>query len=114
MNSAGPIVRLYRALGDETRLRMVHLLAAAGELCVCELEAALDIPQSTASRHLRVLRDAGLVRDRRAGAWVHYRVHEDLPEPARDAVASVVRTFGRTAAGRADLARATRSRRCCD
>ena len=50
-----PLTRLFRALGDETRLRIVALLSH-GELCVCHIEAALDLNQSTASRHLGILR----------------------------------------------------------
>lgn len=71
---------LFRALSDETRLRCLALLFAEGELCVCELTQALDLSQPKVSRHLAALRDAGLVADRRAGLWVHYRLHPELPE----------------------------------
>ncbi|HDJ86962.1 MAG TPA: metalloregulator ArsR/SmtB family transcription factor [Chromatiales bacterium] len=73
----------FRALGDGTRLRCLLLLAAAGELCVCELTCALAVTQPKVSRHLALLREAGVVRDRRAGLWVHYRIREDLPEWAQ-------------------------------
>ncbi|HEY6178393.1 MAG TPA: metalloregulator ArsR/SmtB family transcription factor, partial [Kofleriaceae bacterium] len=59
-----PLTRLFRALGDETRLRIVALLSH-GELCVCHLESALDLNQSTASRHLGILRAAEIVDCRR-------------------------------------------------
>ena len=64
-------VRLFKALADETRLRILNLLVR-GELCVCELTGVLDIGQSKASRHLAYLRNAGLVSDRREGAWMYY------------------------------------------
>jgi len=70
-----PLTRLFRALGDETRLRIVALLSH-GELCVCHLETALDLNQSTASRHLGILRAAGVVDCRRDGTWVYYRITE--------------------------------------
>lgn len=70
---------LLKQLADPTRLRCLLLLRAEGELCVCELTQALDTIQPKISRHLASLRTAGLVRDRRAGHWVHYRLHEDLP-----------------------------------
>jgi len=73
----GPLAQLYRALGDETRLRIVALLAH-GELCVCHLEAALDLPQPTVSRQLGVLRHAGVVASRRKGTWIHYRLSTEL------------------------------------
>lgn len=74
---------LFKALADETRLQMLALLLRRGEMCVCDFVAVLEITQSKASRHLRYLRNAGLVRDRRDGLWVYYRVRPDpLPEPA--------------------------------
>lgn len=62
---------LFKALADETRLRILALLTR-GELCVCELTTVLGVGQSKASRHLAVLRNAGLVTDRRQGVWVYY------------------------------------------
>ncbi len=63
--------RLCRALSDENRLRIVEMLTA-GERCVCELTAALDLGQSLLSHHLKTLKDVGLVTDRREGRWVYY------------------------------------------
>jgi len=65
--------RLFKALSDETRLRILALLQG-GELCVCDLMAVLELPQSTVSRHLATLRNAGLVEDRRQGVWMYYRL----------------------------------------
>lgn len=67
---------LFKALSDEIRLRIVALLAH-GELCVCDLTEVLELPQSTVSRHLSVLRRAGLVVDRRQGVWSYYRLAGD-------------------------------------
>ena len=64
---------LFRALADRTRLRILALLAG-GEVCVCEIHEALQIPQPTASRHLAYLRRSDLVQDRREGLWVYYRI----------------------------------------
>ena len=72
--------RVFGALADETRRRILGLLAS-GEICVCHIHEALDIPQPTASRHLAHLRKAGLVATRRDGLWVHYRLAE-LNDPA--------------------------------
>ena len=94
------LAAVFKALGDETRLRMLTLLLRHGELCVCDLERVLGITQSRASRHLRYLRSAGLVDDRRAAMWVHYRIADRPgPEPR-----SVIRALRRLLAGReADL-----------
>ena len=68
--------RLFKSLSDETRLRILALLTH-GELCVCDLMAALELPQSTVSRHLATLRNTGLVEDRRQGVWMYYRLGQD-------------------------------------
>ncbi len=69
------VAHIFKALSDETRLRILALLHA-GELCVCDLMAALELPQSTVSRHLAYLRHAGLVEDERRGVWMYYRLKE--------------------------------------
>jgi len=69
------LVKVFKALSDETRIRLVKLLQQR-ELCVCELMQALDMTQSRVSRNLGILKDAGLVKDRRDGLWVHYSLDE--------------------------------------
>lgn len=99
-----PMVRLFRALSDETRLRIVALLSH-GELCVCHLEAALELAQPKVSRHLGVLKHAGVVLARREGSWVHYRLApQDHPFVARQ-LKGVQAEFARSATLKRDLAR---------
>jgi ArsR family transcriptional regulator len=69
------LVSIFKALSDETRLRIVKLLEH-GELCVCDIVAAMDLVQPKVSFHLSALKDAGLVRDRKEGKWIHYRFDE--------------------------------------
>lgn len=69
----------FKVLADEARLNMLWLLLHHGELCVCDIMAVLQITQSKASRHLRILFNAGLVTDRRAGLWIYYSL-----QPAAD------------------------------
>ncbi len=71
--------QLFKALSEEVRLRILNLLAN-GELCVCDLMAVLDLPQSTVSRHLAYLRNCGLVSDRREGVWMYYRLADSQGE----------------------------------
>lgn len=74
----GRLARLFHALSDETRLRIVGRLLS-GEQCVCDLTDALDAGQSRMSFHMKTLKDAGLVTDRRDGRWTHYSLsHEAL------------------------------------
>lgn len=68
--------RLFHALSDETRLQILERLRA-GERCVCELTDALDVAQSRLSFHLKVLKDAGLVSDRREGRWMYYTLNTE-------------------------------------
>jgi ArsR family transcriptional regulator, arsenate/arsenite/antimonite-responsive transcriptional repressor len=67
----GRLARLFHALSDETRLAIVQKLLG-GERCVCDLTDALDAAQPRLSFHLKVLKEAGLVSDRREGRWIHY------------------------------------------
>lgn len=68
-----------RALSDETRLRILTLLYKQGELCVCELTYAMQLSQPKISRHLAILREHQLLKDRRDGQWIYYRLHPDMP-----------------------------------
>jgi ArsR family transcriptional regulator len=70
------ITKQFRALADENRLRIVDMLRG-GERCVCELTDALDLGQSLLSFHLKTLKDAGLVSDRREGRWAYYTLSPD-------------------------------------
>jgi len=70
-------VQYFKALADETRLRILALLLNSGELCVCDITATLQLPQSTVSRHLSYLKNAGWVNDRREGVWIFYTVAAD-------------------------------------
>jgi ArsR family transcriptional regulator, arsenate/arsenite/antimonite-responsive transcriptional repressor len=69
-------LRVFRALSDETRLRLIDLLRE-GEQCVCDLSEAVGASQPLLSFHLKTLKDAGLVTDRREGRWVYYAVNVD-------------------------------------
>lgn len=77
-------LEFYKSLADETRLLSLLLIEQEGELCVCELMAALDMAQPKISRHLGQLRKAGLLLDRRQGQWVFYRTHPLLHDWMRD------------------------------
>jgi ArsR family transcriptional regulator len=73
------LAQMFKALSEEIRLRIISLLTG-GELCVCDLIAVLDLPQSTISRHLAYLKNAGWVEGERRGVWMYYRLNE--PEDA--------------------------------
>jgi len=79
--------KIFKSLADETRLRILLLLADHGELCVCDLMTALELPQSTVSRHLAYLKNAGWLSDRRGGVWMYYSIHSGLDALQCDLVA---------------------------
>jgi DNA-binding transcriptional ArsR family regulator len=90
--STRTLAAAHKALADETRLQMVVLLQQEPELCVCHFERTLAISQSKASRHLRYLLNAGLLRDRREGVWMHYRLADDMRPELQALVDSVGRS----------------------
>ena len=94
--------QLFKALSDETRLRILSLLSA-GELCVCDLMAVLQLPQSTVSRHLAYLRNVDLVEDRRQGVWMYYRLTVP-PTALGEFVAALPKHLADLDTGKRDLA----------
>ena len=105
---AAQLESLFQALGDRTRLRLLNLIAD-GEVCVCFFVEVLGEPQPKISRHLGVLRSAGLVAARRDGKWMHYglTISPELT-PIFETVIATLRTDPDMNRDRAALARA-----CC-
>jgi ArsR family transcriptional regulator len=64
----------FKALADPTRVAIINSLAAAEEVCVCNLTETFDLSQPTISHHLKILREAGLVESSRRGTWAYYRL----------------------------------------
>lgn len=69
------LIKVFEALGDETRVRILKILMERKSLCVCEIMQALDISQTRASRNLGILEEAGFATSKRKGVWVHYSVN---------------------------------------
>ncbi len=76
-NQERRLVKAFRALGDPTRLRLVHLLVRRGEMGCADLANSLGLSRSTLSHHTRVLEEAGLILMRREGPYHFYRVHRE-------------------------------------
>ena len=75
--------RLFKAMADATRLAILRLLRRRQEVCACDFEACCGLAQPTVSHHLKVLREAGLVRADKRGLWVFYSLNADQLERAR-------------------------------
>lgn len=91
--------RVFRALADETRLDIIMRLTD-GEECVCNLTDALETGQSRLSFHLKTLKNAGLVRDRREGRWVYYALNPEVIDEVERWVAALRAGGHRRRAGR--------------
>jgi ArsR family transcriptional regulator, arsenate/arsenite/antimonite-responsive transcriptional repressor len=76
----------FKALADPTRVAIVNSLASTDEVCVCELNASIDLSQPTISHHLKILREAGLVEASRRGTWAYYRLVPGAIEQLRGAL----------------------------
>ena len=79
-----------RAIADPSRIRILKMLEP-GELCVCQITAVLGLAPATVSKHLSVLKAAGLIAQRKAGRWVYYRLAERSTNPYAPAVQALVR-----------------------
>ena len=77
---------IFGILSDLTRLRALMLIQSESEACVCEITFALEESQPKISRHLALMRDAGIVEPRREGTWMHYRINPDLPQWAKEII----------------------------
>ncbi|MDP3340499.1 metalloregulator ArsR/SmtB family transcription factor [Frigidibacter sp.] len=84
------IITALSALAEPTRLGAMRLLSGGEERCVCDLMRSLDVSQSRMSRHMAVLKQAGLVVDRRDAQWVRYRIRPDLPPHLRALLAAAL------------------------
>lgn len=89
--SVAKAVTLFHALSDETRLALLEQLKG-GERCVCELTDAMKAGQSRLSFHLKVLKDAGLLLDRREGRWMYYSINLDVIDELEELVESLKRS----------------------
>ena len=103
------LIRMLKALADPTRVRIIQLLRTRDELCVCEIVDALELPQYSISRHLGILKAAGLVADWRQGKWMHYNLDPALSKEDRSVVAAVCARAGAESTARQDR---RRLRRC--
>ena len=76
------LAQMYKSLSEETRIRIMMLLMQ-GELCVCDIQAVLEEPQSKISRHLAYLKHSGLLSSTRVGVWIHYLIRESADDACK-------------------------------
>ena len=77
VDEASQLAEMFRLLGDPTRVRILYALLEAGELCVCDIASVVDTNETKVSQAMRLMRAAGVVRNRRDGRNIHYRLDDD-------------------------------------
>jgi ArsR family transcriptional regulator len=85
--AAGELARMFKALGDPARVKIMSMLLNAEEVCACDFSASIEKSAATTSHHLKLLRDVGLVATEKRGTWVYYRVVPERLAAVRDALA---------------------------
>lgn len=101
----------FAAIADPIRLRCLALIGERKELCVCELVSALELPQPKVSRHLAILKSAGLLRDRREAQWVIYSIASGLPDWAKMAIDAAIKAMVTDRQHAKDIKRLSRTSR---
>ena len=99
------ITEIFKSLAEETRLRLLVLLQGGNEHCVCDLMQALDMPQSTVSRHLAYLKRNGWVQDRRGGVWMYYSLKKEMDAFLQAQLVLIINQLADSAVCRADKQR---------
>jgi ArsR family transcriptional regulator len=99
------LAELFKSLADTTRLRLLLLLQGGQEYCVCDLMHALDMPQSTVSRHLACLKRTGWLKDRRGGVWMYYSLNSNLDSFLQAELALIINRLAGSDAARLDRQR---------
>jgi ArsR family transcriptional regulator len=111
----GKLATIFKALSDESRLRILGLLLQAGELCVCDIQSTLGCTQTKVSRHLAYLKKSGLVRERRKGLWMLYTIAVPVDNEHRSILDAVKQTISQNSRTTDDIARLRESLQqgCC-
>ncbi|ADL13526.1 ArsR/SmtB family transcription factor [Acetohalobium arabaticum] len=86
MEKIAETTELFKALSDERRLKIVDLLACCGKLCVCDVTEELGLSQPNISHHLKILKNAGLIKATKRGRWVDYELNHDKVEEFKDSL----------------------------
>jgi ArsR family transcriptional regulator len=110
------LATIVKSLEDETRLRIMALLPDADAICVCDFMVVLQLPQSTISRHLSHLKNAGWLSDRRAGVWIKYSLASDLGPLHRTLAATLRNILAINETAKQDrerLKKLSREQQCC-
>ncbi len=103
--------KIFKALSDEHRLRIVAALIGTDELCVCQINELFDLAGSTVSKHLSVLQNAGIISARKQGRWIYYRLADNLDNTIVGCLDKLIGSDKTVAADKKKLAKAIKLNR---
>ncbi|MCL5069600.1 MAG: metalloregulator ArsR/SmtB family transcription factor [Actinobacteria bacterium] len=85
------IIKILKALSDESRIRIVNLLKAKEGVCVCEITEVINLSQPTISSHLKKLEEAGIITFRKDGLWVNYYLNDELDSESKELINLIIK-----------------------
>jgi ArsR family transcriptional regulator, arsenate/arsenite/antimonite-responsive transcriptional repressor len=110
------VIKIIKALSDESRIRIINLLKAKSGVCVCEITEIINLSQPTISSHLKKLEEAGIITFRKDGLWVNYYLSEGMDPESRELIDLIVKITEKDPDIKKDLQKITKTDRmliCC-
>jgi ArsR family transcriptional regulator, arsenate/arsenite/antimonite-responsive transcriptional repressor len=110
------VIKIIKALSDESRIRIVNLLKAKSGVCVCEITEIINLSQPTISSHLKKLEEAGIITFRKDGLWVNYYLSEEMDSESKELIDLIVKVIEKDPDIKNDLQKITKTDRmliCC-
>jgi ArsR family transcriptional regulator, arsenate/arsenite/antimonite-responsive transcriptional repressor len=110
------VIKIIKALSDESRIRIVNLLKAKSGVCVCEITEVINLSQPTISSHLKKLEEAGIITFRKDGLWVNYYLSEEMNSESRELIDLILKIIEKDPNTRNDLLKVNNTDRmliCC-
>lgn len=110
------VIKILKALSDESRIRIVNLLKTKSGTCVCEITEIINLSQPTISSHLKKLEEAGIITFRKDGLWVNYYLNDEMDNESRELIDLIIRIIEKNPALKDDLQKIINTDRmliCC-
>jgi len=110
------IIKILKALSDESRIRIVNLLKAKKGVCVCEITKVINLSQPTISSHLKKLEEAGIITFRKDGLWVNYYLNDELDSESKEIINLIIKIIEKDPEIKKDLLKIINTDRmliCC-
>jgi len=110
------VIKILKALSDESRVRIVNLLKAKSGVCVCEITEIINLSQPTISSHLKKLEEAGIITFKKDGLWVNYYLNDEMDSESRELIDLIIKNIEKDPDMKKDLSKIINTDRmliCC-